>query len=161
MKSLTWNGALRRAAVAMVFISFFAGCAGVQTPSKPAAVPEIRPGLLAGYLPPNALPNNLALIPQPPATGSAAFSVDEELYRQTRAFRGTARWELATQDAELKFPEAARNFSCAIKAPITEKDTPHLYMLMRRTLTDAGLSTYGAKDQYKLTRNTGKGSGFQ
>jgi acid phosphatase (class A) len=78
--------------------------------------------------------------------------MDEETYRKTRAFRGTPRWELAIQDAELKFPQAAETFSCAINAPITEKDTPHIYMLMRRTLTDAGLSTYTAKNKYKRTR---------
>jgi acid phosphatase (class A) len=39
-----------------------------------------------------------------------------------------------------------------LNAPITEKDTPHLYMLLRRTLTDAGLSTNAAKDHYKRTR---------
>ena len=33
-----------------------------------------------------------------------------------------------------------------------EADTPHLYQLLRRTLTDAGLSTYSAKDHYKRTR---------
>jgi acid phosphatase (class A) len=78
--------------------------------------------------------------------------MDEETYLKTRTFRATPRWELATQDAELKFPQAAETFSCAINAPITEKDTPHLYIMMRRTLTDAGLSTYTAKNQYKRTR---------
>jgi acid phosphatase (class A) len=50
------------------------------------------------------------------------------------------------------FPQAAGAFSCALKAPITEQDTPHLYMLLRRTLTDAGLSTYPAKDHYNRVR---------
>jgi acid phosphatase (class A) len=107
---------------------------------------------LAGYLPNNALPNSLALISKPPAEGSTALKSDEETYRQTRSFRGTPRWELAHEDANLAFPRAAGTFSCALKALITEKDTPHLYMLLRRTLTDAGLSTYTAKNQYKRTR---------
>ncbi len=34
----------------------------------------------------------------------------------------------------------------------TEKDTPHLYMLLRRTLADAGLSTYTAKNKYQRKR---------
>jgi acid phosphatase (class A) len=66
--------------------------------------------------------------------------------------RGTPRWYLAIQDAELMFPAAADAFSCALGAPITEKDTPHLYMLLRRTLADAGLSTYTAKNQYERKR---------
>jgi hypothetical protein len=32
-------------------------------------------------------------------------------------------------------------FSCSVNAAITEQDTPHLYMLMRHTLADAGFST--------------------
>jgi acid phosphatase (class A) len=152
MKSFKWNTSSLWPLVVLACISIFAGCAGVQTPSKPAAVPEIRPGLLAGYLPAKELPNSLALIPQPPGTGTTAFMLDEEAYRKTRIFRGTPRWDLATQDAVLIFPQAAGTFSCALNAPITEQDTPHLYMLLRRTLTDAGLSTYTAKNQYKRTR---------
>ena len=50
------------------------------------------------------------------------------------------------------FPEAAETFSCALGIPVTEKNTPHLYMLLRRTLTDTGLSTYTAKNHYQRER---------
>jgi len=50
------------------------------------------------------------------------------------------------------FPQAAGTFSCALGVPITEQDMPHLYMLLRRTLADAGLSTYTAKNQYQRRR---------
>jgi len=129
-----------------------AGCACAQNQSKPAAVPEIRPGILAGYLDRRALPNSLELVPSPPADGSAAFALDQEVSRKNLALRGTPRWDLAARDAELMFPEAAGTFSCALGIPITEKDTPHLYMLLRRTLADAGLSTYTAKNHYQRTR---------
>jgi acid phosphatase (class A) len=136
----------------IAFLAIIAGCASLEIPSKPAAVPEIRPGILAGYLPPKSLPNSVALLPPPPAAGSTAFVLDDEIYRKTRAARGTPRWALAVEDANLMFPQAAGTFSCALNAPITEEDTPHLYMLMRRTLTDAGLSTYTAKNHYSRTR---------
>ncbi|MBW1812064.1 MAG: phosphatase PAP2 family protein, partial [Deltaproteobacteria bacterium] len=114
--------------------------------------PEIHPGILAGYLQPEALPNSLALIPSPPSEGSAALALDEEVSRKSLALRGTPRWELAIEDANLMFPQAAGTFSCALGVPITEQDTPHLYMLLRRTLADAGLSTYTAKNHYQRTR---------
>jgi acid phosphatase (class A) len=141
MKRLNWNSTPGWTWVVMAFILFLTGCAGIQTPtpSKPAAVPENR-GYLQGYLQPEVLPNSLDLIPPPPKTGTPAFLQDQEAYRTTRALRGTPRWELATLDAELRFPVAAGTFSCAINAPITEKDTPFLYQLLRRTLSDAGLS---------------------
>ncbi len=115
-------------------------------------MPEIYPGILQGYLLAEALPNSLALIPPPPATGSTSLALDEEVSRKSIALRGSPRWKLAADDANLMFPQAAGTFSCALNAPITEQDTPHLYMLIRRTLADAGLSTYTAKNHYKRTR---------
>ena len=114
--------------------AIIAGCASVAGSRKPAAVPEIRPGLLMGYLPQNALPNSLTLLPPPPPTGSAAFALDEEIARRSMAVRGTPRWKLAVSDADLRFPYAAGTFSCALNAPITAEQTPHLYLLLRRTL---------------------------
>jgi acid phosphatase (class A) len=132
--------------------AIIAGCASSAERSKLAAVPEFRPGLLVGYLPPETLPNSLALLPPPAAAGSVAFAVDEEYSRRSFALRDTPAWILATSDADLTFPHAAGTFSCAVDAPITEKDTPHLYVLLRRTMSDAGRSTYAAEDHYKRTR---------
>ena len=143
---------LSRFLLVLACILAIAGCASVDTVKIPAEVPEIHPGILAGYLPPEALPNSLALIPPPPAEGSAALALDEEVSRKALALRDTPRWELATEDANLKFPDAAGTFSCALGIPITEKGTPHLYMLLRRTLADAGLSTYTAKNNYQRKR---------
>lgn len=144
-----WN-ILRLACLAILVL--FAGCSSLATQTKPAEVPEILPGILAGYLQPEVLPNSLALIPPPPDAGSAALALDEEVSRKSLALRGTPRWELASEDANLMFPEAAGTFSCALDAPITEEDTPHLYVLLRRTLADAGLSTYTAKNHYQRKR---------
>jgi acid phosphatase (class A) len=152
MMNFMGSGRRRRVLLVLACIAIIAGCASYGGRSKPAAVPEFRPGLLVGYLPTKALPNSLALLPPPPATGSAAFALDEEIGRRSVALRGTPRWTLAVLDANLMFPHAAGTFSCALNAPITEEDTPHLYMLLRRTLTDAGLSTYTAKNHYSRTR---------
>jgi acid phosphatase (class A) len=142
----------RKILLVLACIGIIAGCAGFERQSKPAAVPEIHPGILAGYLKPESLPNSLMLLPPPPAAGSAALALDEELSMKSLDLRGTPRWELAIEDANLMFPEAANTFSCALGIPITENDTPHLYILLRRTLADAGLSTYPAKNHYQRTR---------
>jgi acid phosphatase (class A) len=152
MISCVCNTVLRRILFVLACVAITAGCASFERQSKPAAVPEIRPGILAGYLSTKALPNSLELLPPPPAAGSAAFALDEEVSRKSLALRGTSRWELAAKDAELMFPEASGAFSCALGVPITEQDTPHLYMLLRRTLADAGLSTYTAKNKYQRKR---------
>lgn len=152
MISYFCNTPLRKILLVLACIAITAGCAGFEGQSKPAAVPEIAPGILAGYLQPEALPNSLALLPPPPTEGSAALALDEEVSRKNLALRGTPRWELAIEDANLMFPQAAGTFSCALGIPITENDMPHLYMLLRRTLADAGLSTYTAKNHYQRKR---------
>lgn len=50
------------------------------------------------------------------------------------------------------FPEAADVFACALGVPVSEEETPHLYTILRRTLADAGLSTYAAKRHYNRVR---------
>ena len=153
MRSIMKNCSILSALIAMLAcVALTTGCASSGRLSQPAAVPEIRPGIPAGYLAPKALPNSLALISPPPAAGSAALEYDEEVGRKGLALRGTPRWTLATEDANMMFPQAAGTFSCVLNAPITEQDTPHLYILLRRTLIDAGLSTYTAKNHYSRTR---------
>lgn len=129
-----------------------AGCTTLESPEKPGPVMEIRPGYLLGYLPPWSLPDGNAFIPPPPAEDSVAFALDREISSKSLALRGTPRWKLAAADAELRFPAAAETFSCALDAPISREDTPHLYRLLRRSLTDAGLSAYTVKKRYQRKR---------
>ena len=143
MKTLSWLALFALAA---------AGCARVQPVEIPDTVPELRPGLLQGYLAPEELPNSVALVPPPPAAGSAAEVRDQEASAAALALRGSPRWDLAAADAVLTFPEAAETFSCALGARITEQAAPNLYMVLRRTLADLGLSTYAAKNRYERPR---------
>ena len=140
-----------------VLVSVMAGAllAGCQSaPPLPTTSPEevgefrAGSGYLRGYLDRKAL----ALLPKPPAEGSAVQAADLAVYTATRALRGTPRWDQATQDANLKFPKAASTYACTLDLPISQEQTPHLNMLLRRTLLDAGLSTYAAKDSYNRKR---------
>ena len=54
--------------------------------------------------------------------------------------------------ADLHFPAAAISFSCALGVPINATDTPRLLLLMRRSMTDLGLSTDPAKNRYQRKR---------
>jgi acid phosphatase (class A) len=94
----------------------------------------------------------LALLSPPPAFDSPVAALDQSLNNYALTLQGTPRWQLATADAELRFAAAARTFSCAVGASITAEGTPHLYRLMRRSLTDAGISARGAKNHYKRQR---------
>jgi len=110
------------------------------------------PGIVAGYLPQAGLPNSLALDPPAPTPGTAVYALDEAVSRANLALQGSPRWQQATSDADLSFPHVAETFSCSMGIPITEADTPHLYMLLRRSFTDAALSTLAAKNHYNRTR---------
>ncbi len=130
-----------------------AGCATAPPPPEArGTVPPIWPGSIAGYLTKEEAIDSLALVPPPPATGSAALAADDEANRAARALRGTPRFAQATEDANLTFPRAAGSLACALGAPITEQDTPHLYALLRRVLSDAGYSTGAAKNKYMRKR---------
>jgi acid phosphatase (class A) len=120
-------------------------------PPQPAPVPELRPGVPAGYLG-RALPDSLLLLPPPPAKGSAGFARDQATSRASQKLKSSPRYALASRDADLRFPQVASTFSCALGVPISQQDTPRLYLLLQRTLVDAGLATYAAKDHYKRTR---------
>ena len=151
--------ALTHAALPAAVAALLVGCqtappAPPVPPTDPAVVGEFRAGsgYLKGYLDRKQLPDSLALLPKPPADGSAEAAADLAVHRATRALRDTPRWALANADDNLKFPKAAEVFSCALDMPISQEATPHLNMLLRRTLLDAGLSTYGAKDHHKRQR---------
>jgi acid phosphatase (class A) len=124
---------------------------GAAAANPDAALAE-KVGALPGYLANSDYPDSLKLLPPPPAPGSVAFAMDEDVARRTFAVRDTARFAQALSDYTMSFPHAAGTFSCALNAPVTEQDTPRLYQLLRRTLTDAGLTTYAAKEFYQRQR---------
>lgn len=148
MTSARTLGGLATAAL----LALLSACAGPQPPTAPEQIGELRPGMLKGYLDRKAVPDSLALLSPPPAAGSALLAADEAVYRATRPLLATPRGALAASDARLDFPAAAGTFACAAGLDITQEATPHLYTLLRRTLVDAGLATYGAKDHYQRTR---------
>ena len=122
-----------------------------QTGPGPGHVPEIKPGVPAGYLG-RGLPNSLALVPPPPAAGTPAFANDEAIHQAAQALRRTPREAVASGDADLAFPHVAGTFRCALGVSISQASTPRLYLLLQRTMVDAGLATYTAKDHYHRTR---------
>jgi len=115
-------------------------------------VQEIMPEFLQGYLSKEDQLDSKEFVLPAPAGHSALQALDTAWSQKMLKLRGTARWDLATRDADLAFPAAASTFSCALGIPVTEEDTPALYMLLRRTLTDAGLATYSAKNAYQRER---------
>ncbi|MDA7433525.1 phosphatase PAP2 family protein [Synechococcus sp. AH-601-N10] len=109
-------------------------------------------GYMRGYLKPDSLPDSLKLLAAPPNKNSAAYALDVATAEDNLPLQGSSRWDLATRDADLDFPTASGIYSCALGIQITQEDTPKLYILLRRSLTDAGLATYRAKNHYQRPR---------
>jgi acid phosphatase (class A) len=68
------------------------------------------------------------------------------------ALQDAARKAQAVQDNVLEFPAAVEAFNAVLPVRISEEETPHIYMILRRTVADAGLSTNPVKEHYKRPR---------
>ena len=115
-------------------------------------VPELRPGLLQGFLHGQPPLDSKAFVAAPPESGSPAQQADDADNEALQNLRDTPRWTFAAKDADLHFPAAAGIFACAAGVDITEAKTPALFRLMQRSLTDFGLATYPAKTAYQRPR---------
>ncbi len=147
--------------IAVLLTTALTACSTTQT-TQPGAAPdaavageqvqEIMPGMLQGYLAKEELLDSKEFVLPAPAENSARQTMDTAWADKMQALRGTARWDLATSDADLHFPAVADTFACALGVAVTEEETPALYMLLRRTLTDIGLAPYSAKNAYQRAR---------
>ena len=121
-------------------------------PDVPDQMKEIAPGMLQGYFPVEDQLDSKVFVLPAPAEDSAMQAMDTAWADRMQELRGTARWDLAAHDADLHFPVPADIFQCALGIPVNEDDTPALYMLLWRTLTDIGLAPYAAKNAYQRER---------
>lgn len=127
-------------------------CLGCDESRKTGEVPEIAPGIPNGYLPNVILVDSPLLLPPPPHGALLRYSRDQRISEENLALRDTPRWNMATSDADLTLPHAAGTFSCALDAPITQEDTPRLYLLLQRVAMDACKASYLVKELYMRPR---------
>ena len=125
------------------------GAGSAQTPPSVMQGPKAR---TASYLGGGALPDGLLLSPPPPAAGSAAEARDKEGAAAALALRGSARWDLAKADADLRPAHAAAAFSCSAGLTIDQAHTPALVRLLSRAMGDLGGSTGEVKKRYMRPR---------
>ena len=136
----------------LLAVSLAACTSTAKKPALPEEVPEIGHGMVQGYMSMEEQLDSKLWEPPAPTEDSPRQALDDAISANTEALRGTDRWELAARDADLSFPAAPEAFSCTLGIRITKEDTPWLYMLLRRTLTDIGLSPYSAKNFYNRER---------
>lgn len=138
--------------VSLALVMAGAANAADPAPAADAAMKAARAMLGQGYLKPGAAPDSMALLPLPPAPGSAAEARDADASKAALALQGSPRWALAAADAELMKPVATNAMSCAAGFVIGEKETPAIQKLLRRVMADLGMSGAAAKKAYARPR---------
>lgn len=79
---------------------------------------------------PTLLPDGRTVLPPPPAAGSLAQEADRQAFENTRALRGSQRWQLAHDDADLTPQHIIRDFSCAAGFALIPDRLPALLRLL-------------------------------
>lgn len=121
--------------------------------SAPAAKPvEQAHKPLPGYLGPGGVPDAAAILPPPPAPGSAAEALDRSIFVETRKLQGTPRWTLATSDAVPSPTAVLAGFGCAMGVELGPRQAPNLLHLLTRVGADGGSIVERAKSAFKRPR---------
>ena len=104
-----------------------------------------------GYLPPGAV-DVMAVLPPAPVTGEARFEADRAIFKSTRRFAGTPRWEMAAKDVSWKDADVLADFSCALGVAVTPAEVPHILKLVTKAGKDTQRETNIAKNANKRLR---------
>lgn len=96
---------------------------------------------------------NVTTILEPaPRSGDPRYDTDRKIFKATRALRGSARWQMATTDAEYSVPGLMRDYSCAVGIQLTPETAPKLAAVVKRAAADTGAQSSHAKDIYQRER---------
>lgn len=112
-------------------------------PEKPARKP---------YLSDDKAPDSLAILPPPPASHSPAEAADRAAYAVTRAYEGTPRWALATNDVAEGGSALLEDFACVLGQRLDLGRVPNLLTLLDRARLDIARSTRAPKLHYRRLR---------
>ncbi len=115
----------------------------------PAAAKD--PVASQGYLQPGAV-DVMAVLPPAPVAGEARYEADRAIFKATRHFVGTPRWDMATKDVSWKDADMLTDFSCALGAAVTPAKVPHIMKLLTKAGKDTQRETNVAKKANKRLR---------
>ncbi len=136
-----WCATLAGALLATCIASMAA--APAAAPAEPAAVPT-APAQNAARTPrpPNYVDaarfDYITLLPPAPQKDSARYEADRRMFLQTRRFKDTPRWVMATSDAEARPANFLKDFSCALDVEATPANAPAIAKLAQNLSSDAG-----------------------
>jgi acid phosphatase (class A) len=141
----------------IVLLTFFTifpfGAFASACPSTDLAViGELQPGVLRGYLGASLDFDSAKLLPAPPAEGTPLDRADRAESRALRDAASDMRIAQAARDADITEAGVLAAFAEPLGFVPSAESTPHLVILMRRVMTDAGMATVSAKQAHQRTR---------
>ncbi len=104
------------------------------------------------YLSEEAAPSLVAILPPPPGGHSVAEAADRAAFNATRAYQGTARWALATNDVAEGGAALLEDYACVLGQRLDRTRVPDLMRLLDRTRLDVARATREAKRRYRRLR---------
>src|SRR4051812_49259593 len=121
----------------------------------PAAVPRGMaptpvPGS-AGYLAAGSL-DILKILPPAPVEGDTRYETDRLVFKETRAWEGSARWQMASDDALASHADLLHHFSCSVGVELNPANAPKIMAVAQRAMRDAGREMQIAKEHFQRKR---------
>jgi acid phosphatase (class A) len=104
-----------------------------------------------GYIQPSAI-DIVKVLPPAPVQGDTRYETDRWVFKETRAWKGTARWRMASDDAALAPPDLLRDFSCSVDVELTPTKAPMIMRVAQRAARDASRQMNLAKDHFQRKR---------
>ena len=120
------------------------------TPKPDSAATAMRPAG-EGYLPDDAY-DVLHVMPPAPVRGDARDDADRRIFRETRVFQDSPRWQLAHDDADLRMISLLKDFACSLDLDILPEQAPKIVRLLEFAMRDTARGAGIAKDHYQRLR---------
>ena len=104
-----------------------------------------------GYVKTDAI-DIVKVLPPAPVEGDTRYETDRLVFKETRTWEGSARWQMASDDAALAPPDLLRDFSCSVDVALTPGNAPMIMRVAQRAARDAGRQMTIAKDHFQRKR---------
>lgn len=111
-----------------------------------AAAPAGNSFLDAGYL------SLIDVVPPAPIPQEAKGVADREIFKLTRALKGTPRWDMAVADVSGDPASMLRGFACATRINLTPANAPKTVALLEKASRDTAREANELKSFYKKKR---------
>lgn len=105
----------------------------------------------SGYLPSGTI-DIIQVLPPAPMEKEARYENDRAIFKATRRWVGTPRWDLATRDVNTKPDYMGKAYSCAVGVELTPQTAPKTFALIIKAGVDTNTQSGAAKDYFKRLR---------